>query len=163
MDALISKLEGNLSSIGEGIHVLLVGANETRILRQTLESEGDPLIISEAKTVDEVLAIVGVELPDVIIVLTDYITPVEIFNNTLMTLSKIGMSNRTIVISDNPIRYLSCALKAKVAALLFRKIDNRNLVTIIHEVRTWSHGQPIPSGINCMDNHPGPETKSGGE
>ena len=163
MDALISKIEANISSSDEGIHLLLVGTDETRMLRYTLESEGEPLIISEAKTHDELLAIVGIELPDVIIVVTDYITPAEFFNNTLMTLSKIGMSNRTIVISDNPIRYLSCALKAKVAALLFRKIDNRNLVAIIHEVRTWSHGQPIPSGINCMDNHPGPETKSGGE
>jgi hypothetical protein len=80
-----------------------------------------------------------------------------------MTLSKIEMNARTIVISENPFKYLNSAIKAKVAALLYRKIDIHDLVPIIQEVRAWSHGQPIPDRVLSRDNQPGPETKSGGE
>jgi YesN/AraC family two-component response regulator len=127
-----------------------------------LETENQ-LTISEARNDDEVITVAGAETPDVVIALTDNVTPIEDFNNTLATLSRIQLNTKTIIISDNPFRYLRYALKAKVAALLYRKIDNRDLVPIIHEVRTWSHGQPIPTGISSMNNQPGPETKSGGE
>ena len=48
MDALISGLKGNISSRGEEIHILLVGGYQTRKLKQTLELEGEHLIIDEA-------------------------------------------------------------------------------------------------------------------
>jgi DNA-binding NarL/FixJ family response regulator len=163
MDALISEFEGNISSSGKEIHILLVGNYQTRRLRKILESEGDSLIISKARNDDEVLASVSIESPDVIIVLTDNRTPIDVFNHTLMTFCRIQMNTRTIIISDNPFKYIRCALKAKVAALLYWKIDNHDLVPIIHEISTWSHGQPIPGGILSMDNQPVPETESGGE
>jgi DNA-binding NarL/FixJ family response regulator len=163
MDALISKLEGNKSSSHEGTHILMIGNCQTMKLVQSLESEKDLLIISVARTVDEVIAIAGFEKPDVIIVQTDNVTPFEIFNNTLKTLCRIEMNTRTVILSDNPFRYLSGALKAGVAALLCRKMDNRDLLLIIHEVRSWSHGQPIPNEIISPVNLSGHETKSGGE
>ena len=163
MDALISEFEGNISSNSKEIHILLVGNYRTGRLRKILKSEGESLIISKARNDDEVLASVSIESPDVIIALTDNRTPIDVFNHTLMTFCRIQMNMRTIIISDNPFKYLRYALKAKVAALLYRKIDNHDLVPIIHEIRTWSHGQPIPDGILSMDNQPVPETTSGGE
>jgi DNA-binding NarL/FixJ family response regulator len=162
MEALTKDYKKNISSCTEGVHILLVGSYQTKKLRQTLETENQ-LTISEARNDDEVITVAGAETPDVVIALTDNVTPIEDFNNTLATLSRIQLNTKTIIISDNPFRYLRYALKAKVAALLYRKIDNRDLVPIIHEVRTWSHGQPIPTGISSMNNQPGPETKSGGE
>jgi DNA-binding NarL/FixJ family response regulator len=163
MDAIILKNKVNTSPSGEGMHILLVGNDQTGKLRRMLEAETGVLVVTEAKNDESLTAIALNGAPDVIIAMTDSITPVETFNITLKTLCRIGMNARTIIISDYPFRYLGYALKAKVAALLYRKIENRDLVHIIHEVRTWSHGQPIPSGISSMDNQPGPETKSGGE
>jgi DNA-binding NarL/FixJ family response regulator len=163
MDALISEFEGNFFSSSGDTHVLLIGNYQTRGFKKSLESEGEPLIISEAGNDTEALAMVNMDSPDVIIVLTDNITPLESINNTLMALSKIEMNARTIIISENPFKYLNSAIKAKVAALLYRKINNHELVPIIQEVRAWSHDQPIPARVLSRDNQPGPETKSGGE
>jgi DNA-binding NarL/FixJ family response regulator len=163
MDALISEYQGNIFSSNEDTHILLVGSYQTRGLRKSLELEGESLIINEARNDTEVLAMASMDSPDVIIVMTDNVTPLEVFNNTLMTLSGIQMNARTIIISENPFNYLNSAIKAKVAALLFRKIDNHNLMPIIQEVRAWSHGRPIPTEMLSRDNKPGLETKSGGE
>ncbi len=73
------------------------------------------------------------------------------------------MNARTIIVSENPFKYLNSAIKAKVAALLYRKIDNYYLVPIIQEIHAWSHGQPTPGRILSRDIQPGPETISGGE
>jgi DNA-binding NarL/FixJ family response regulator len=121
------------------------------------------LIISEAKNDAEVLAMVSMDSPDVIIAITDDITPIESFNDTLTALCRIHMNTRTIIVSESPFRYLNSAIKAKVAALLYRKIDRQSLVPIIQEVRAWSHGQPIPNNNYSRDTHPGPETEPGGE
>ena len=163
MDALISEFEGDIFSRNEDIHVLLIGNSQTGGLKKLLEADGESLIISEAGNGTGALSMVSMHSPDVIIVLTDNVTPLEVFNNTLMTLSKIEMNARTIVISENPFKYLNSAIKAKAAALLYRKIDIHDLVPIIQEVRAWSHGQPIPDRVLSRDNQTGPETKSGGE
>jgi DNA-binding NarL/FixJ family response regulator len=163
VDALISEFEGNIFSSNGVTHILLVGNYQTGGLKKSLELEGEFLIISEACNDTETLALASMDPPDVIIVLTDNITPLEVFNNTLMTLSNIEMNTKTIVVSENPFKYLNSAIKAKVAALLYRKIDNRNLMSIIQEVCAWSHGQPIPAKILSREKQPGPETKSGGE
>jgi DNA-binding NarL/FixJ family response regulator len=163
MDALISEFEGNIFSRNEDTHVLLVGNSQTGVLKKSLEAEGESLIISEAGNDTGALSMVSMHSPDVIIVLTDNVTPLDVLNNTLMALSKTEMNARTIVISDNPFKYLNSAIKAKVAALLYRKIDTHDLVPIIQEVRAWSHGQPIPDRMLFRDNQPGTETKSGGE
>ena len=163
MDALISGFEGNIFSNNEDTHILLVGDYRTMGLRKSLELEGESLIISEAGNDAKALAAVNMDSPDVIIVLTDNVTPLEAFNNTLMTLREIQMNTRTIIISENPFKYLNSAIKAKVAALLYRKIGNQDLMPIIQEVRSWSHGQLIPHKILSRDNQPCPETKSGGE
>ncbi len=84
MDTLISELEGNISSNSDQIHVLLVGNHRTGTLIKILKSEGESLIISEAKNDDEVLASVNIKSPDVIIAVTDDRTPLDVFNNTLM-------------------------------------------------------------------------------
>ena len=163
MDALISEFEGNIFSNNKDTRVLLIGNYRTRGLKQSLELEGESLIINEARNDAETLSIVRMDSPDVIIVLTDNVTPLEAFNNTLMALSKIEMNAKTIIISENPFKFLKSAIKAKVAALLYRKIDTHDLVPIIQEVRARSHGQPIPARVLSRDIQPGPETKSGGE
>lgn len=163
MDALISEFEGNIFSNNKETHVLLIGNYQTRGLKQSLELEGESLIIIEARNDAETLSIVRMDSPDVIIALTDNVTPIEAFNNSLMTLCERQMNMRTIIISENPFKYLNTAIKTKVAALLHQNIDARNLLPIIQEVRAWSHGQPIPNKTLSRDNQPGPETKSGGE
>jgi DNA-binding NarL/FixJ family response regulator len=163
MDALISECEGNIFSSNDSTRVLLLGNCQTGIFKKSLESEGESLIIREAGNDTEALAMANMDSPDVIIVLTDNVTPLEAFNNTLMALSKIEMNAKTIIISENPFKFLKSAIKAKVAALLYRKIDTHDLVPIIQEVRARSHGQPIPARVLSRDIQPGPETKSGGE
>jgi AmiR/NasT family two-component response regulator len=163
MDALISEFEGNIFSNNKETRVLLIGNYQTRGLKQSLELEGESLIIREAGNNTDMVAMVGTDMPDVIIVLTANFTPVEDFNHTLTTLCEIQMNMRTIIISENPFKYLNTAIKTKVAALLHRNIDALNLLPIIQEVCAWSHGQPIPAKTLSRDNQPGPETKSGGE
>ena len=162
MDVLTTELKGNVSSTNEDTHILLVGSNQTKKLKKSLESESESLIVSEAKDDTEIEAMVGVDLPDVIVAVTDSGTSPDIFNKTLLTLCRMEMNTRTIIVSDNPFRFLRCALKSKVAALLYQKIDALDLLPIIKEVRAWSHGQPIPSSIFSRDIQPGPETEPGG-
>ena len=152
MDVLTTELKGNVSSTNEDTHILLVGSNQTKKLKKSLESESESLIVSEAKDDTEIEAMVGVDLPDVIVAVTDSGTSPDIFNKTLLTLCRMEMNTRTIIVSDNPFRFLRCALK----------IDALDLLPIIKEVRAWSHGQPIPSSIFSRDIQPGPETEPGG-
>ena len=58
MDALISEFEGNIFSSNEDTHILLVGNYQTGGFKKSLESEGESLIISEARNDTEVLAMV---------------------------------------------------------------------------------------------------------
>jgi hypothetical protein len=163
MDVLTTELKSNVSSTtNEDTHILLVGSSQTKKLKKSLDSERESMVVSEAKDDSEIEAMVGIDVPDVIIAVTDTGTSPDIFNKTLMILCRLEMNTRTIIVSDNPFRFLRCALKSKVAALLFRKIDNHDLLPIINEVRAWSHGQPIPSSIFSRDIQPGPETEPGG-
>jgi DNA-binding NarL/FixJ family response regulator len=143
MDALIPEFGGSISSHDGAVHILLVGNCRTGRLKKILETEGEFREISEVRNNDEILDSVGNNQPDVIIALTDSETTIEGFDKILLNLSKIHMNTRTIIISDNPFKYLRCALKAKVAALLYRKIDKHDLIPIIREVHNWSHGQPL--------------------
>ena len=71
MDALISEFEGNIFSNNKDTRVLLIGNYRTRGLKQSLELEGESLIINEARNDAETLSIVRMDSPDVIIALTD--------------------------------------------------------------------------------------------
>jgi len=106
MDVLTTELKGNVSSTNEDTHILLVGSNQTKKLKKSLESESESLIVSEAKDDTEIEAMVGVDLPDVIVAVTDSGTSPDIFNKTLLTLCRMEMNTRTIIVSDNPFRFL---------------------------------------------------------
>jgi hypothetical protein len=162
MNTGIDELKNNIALSNDDIHILLVGGSQTRKLKKLLELESESVIVSEAKDNTEIEAMVGIELPDVIVAITEGGTSPDMFNQTLLTLCRMEMNTRTIIVSENPFQFLGYALKSKVAALLCRKIDPLDLLSIIKEVRAWSHGQPIPSSIFSRDIQPGPETEPGG-
>jgi hypothetical protein len=162
MNTGIDELKNNVALINDDIHILLVGGSQTRKLKKSLELKSESVIVSEANDDTEIEAMVGIELPDVIVAITDGGKSPAIFNQTLLTLCRLEMNARTIIVSENPFQFLGCALKSKVAALLCRKIDPLDLLSIIKEVRAWSHGQPISSSIFSRDIQPGHETEPGG-
>jgi hypothetical protein len=133
---------------GDGtINILLVGGNQARKLKKALEFEGEFDNVSEARNDNEIRAGMGYKSPDVIIAVTDDSVSVEDFNRTLAIFSGIKMNENTIIISANPFKYIKGAIKNKVAALVHQQINIKDLVPIIKEVYSWSHGQIVP----CAD------------
>jgi hypothetical protein len=116
------------------IHVLLVGNNNIKAFRRTLEHESELLSITEASDNTIVTETLNCSIPDVIVVATDYLTLPEVFRNTLTTLYEMKLNSRTIVVSENPGSYLHDALEAKVAALVSTKTDTPSLILIIREI-----------------------------
>jgi AmiR/NasT family two-component response regulator len=136
MDALFPEYNSSMPPIDKKIHILLFGHYHTAEIRQTIEEQMESSLITEVTNDQEMVAAITNTAPDVIIVLTDYLTPTEIFNSTLTALINTKMNKRTIIISDNPFSFLSQALDAKVASLLRYGTDSRDLGSIIYQVRT---------------------------
>jgi DNA-binding NarL/FixJ family response regulator len=119
---------------GKPVYVLLVGNDNIKAFRQTLEHESELLSITEASYDSLIPETLKCLTPDVIVVSTDYLTAPEIFSDTLTTLYAMKLNSRTIVVSENPGRYLHDALEAKVAALVSTKTDIPSLILIIREI-----------------------------
>lgn len=143
MDKLTSELFDNCVSLSYSpIRIILVDRQDMWGLRQTLDSTAEFQVIDELRHDDPRITDVGIESPDIVVVLADDEIPTEVFYETLVIFQKMHLNSKTIVLADNPTVYLEYAVKAKVAALLYRQISLNDLIPIIHEVYSWSHDLP---------------------
>jgi hypothetical protein len=134
MELFIYGETENIITESKKINVLLVGKPSADTFRQSLNLKKELFIFRRAVDESELELSVKNDPPDVIISFPDSNPPEESFEGILLLLCRLQMNSRTLVLCDNPFRYLHVVLKAKVAALLCLQIDQHDLEIIIREV-----------------------------
>jgi len=134
MELLVSGQTGNIINETRRIDALLVGKLPMDDFRRSLKLRNELFIFKHAAEASEFELAIKNDPPDIIMAFPDENPHGESFERKLMTLCRLQMNSRTIVLCDKPFRYLHIALKTKVAALLSLKTDRSDLEIIIREV-----------------------------